>query len=67
MGYKFAVLQCESTVSAPSYDLIADAKGSVDICLILDHQVQSCPGDYGMLLFLSLSKSMSSYTSNGLS
>lgn len=32
MTYKFTILQCESAVSAPtSYDLIADAKGSVDI------------------------------------
>lgn len=38
MAYKFTILQYESTVSAPtSYDLIADAKGSVDIHLILDH------------------------------
>lgn len=38
MAYKFTVLQYESTVSAPtSYDLITDAKGSVDMNLILDH------------------------------
>lgn len=38
MAYKYIILQYESTVSAAiTYDLIADAKGSVDIHLILDH------------------------------
>lgn len=38
VGYKFTILQWESTVFDPtSYDLIADATGGVDIHLILDH------------------------------